>query len=290
MGVRERYGDLPPLPPDLPHRLKRLEAVFREHPVRLAYLFGSIARGDREALDIDLAVLPDEGFSFSTFYTDLSIALGTERLDLVDLQVAPYYLKLEILRTGRCIFARSEIERQTFEQRVRDAARDARIRVLTQARESQWGLQPMTLRRDFLWSALLELERVADALEAYRVLTTQDLEADLHRRWAAERGLLAGLTLIFQIADPILVARFRYEAETYEDLLRALRREGVITGSLYDQLRGAGGFRNILVHEYIRVDPAWVVEFLEKAPGAFRRFASEIRAWLSKLPEEELPL
>lgn len=174
-----------------------------------------------------------------------------------------------------------------FEQRVRDTARDARTRILAQAREFQWGSPPMALRQDFLWSALLELDRVANALEPYRSLTVQDLETDLHRRWAAERGLLAGLTRIFRIADHVLVARYRYEAETDEDLLRALWQRGVITGSLYDALRGAGGFRNILVHEYIRIDPARVVEFLGKAPEAFRRFAIEIREWLARLPEED---
>ncbi|MCS7350801.1 MAG: DUF86 domain-containing protein [Anaerolineae bacterium] len=287
--MRERYRDLPPLAPDLPRRLENLEPLFRRHPVRLAYLFGSVARGDPKAADVDLAVLPEEGCSIFPLYADLSIALGTDRVDLVDLQSAPLYLKQEILQTGRCVFARSEAERQVFEQRIRDTARDTRTRVLAQAREFQWGLPTMALRWDFLWSALLELERVADALEPYRVLTAHDLETDLHRRWAAERGLLAGLTLIFQIADHILVARFHYEAETYEDLLRALRREGVITETLYDRLRGAGGFRNILVHEYVRIDPARVVEFLEKAPEVFRRFASEVRTWLSELPHDEFP-
>ncbi|GBD08988.1 hypothetical protein HRbin22_01235 [Candidatus Thermoflexus japonica] len=286
MGVKERYARLPPLPPDVIRRLEGLGTLFQRHPVRLVYLFGSIARGDPRAADVDLAVLPEEGLSFRGLYADLSLALGTDRLDLLDLRSASPVLQQEILRTGRCIFARSEGERQTFEQRVRNIAREAQIRILAQACGFQWGLQPMGLRRDFLWSALLELDRVADALEPYRVLTVHDLETDLHRRWAAERGLLAGLTLVFQIADHILVARFHHEAETYEDLLRMLWQKGVITASLYDALRGAGGFRNILVHEYIRIDPARVVEFLGKAPEAFRRFAIEIREWLARLPEE----
>ncbi len=109
-------------------------------------------------------------------------------------------------------------------------------------------------------------------------MKAENLESDLHRRWAVERGWLAGLSLIFQIVDHILVGHFRYEAETDEDLLKALHREGVISPALYGRLRGAGGFRNVLVHEYVRIDPARVAEVLREAPDTFRRFAAEARA------------
>ncbi|WP_322801523.1 nucleotidyltransferase domain-containing protein [Thermoflexus sp.] len=125
MGVRERYARRPPMPPDVIQRLAGLEALFRRHPVRLAYLFGSIARGDPCAADVDLAVLPEEDLSLPQLYADLSLALGTDRLDLVALRSAP-----PGLQPRRCLFARSEVERQTFEQRVRDTARDARARIL----------------------------------------------------------------------------------------------------------------------------------------------------------------
>lgn len=89
MGVRERYARQPPLPPDVIQRLGVLEALFRRYPVRLVYLFGSIARGDPRAADVDLAVLPEEDLSLPQLYADLSLALGTDRLDLVDLRSAP---------------------------------------------------------------------------------------------------------------------------------------------------------------------------------------------------------
>ncbi len=285
MGVRERYGRQPPLPSDVAHRLEGSAALFRRHPVRLAYLFGSLARGDPGAADVDLAVLPDEGLSWHLLYAELSETLGTDRLDLLDLRLAPPYLKAEILQSGRCLFARSEAEREAFERSARAVARDEALRIRIQAHRARWGIAPMPLRTDFLWSALLELERIAEAMEAYRSLTAHDLEGDLHRRWAAERGLIAGLNLIFQIADHILVNRFHLEAPTYEDLLRALRQHGVISDELYTLLRGAGGLRNVLVHEYIRVDPERVAQALREAPDRFRRFAREIRAWLSEQAE-----
>lgn len=47
-------------------------------------------------------------------------------------------------------------------------------------------------------------------------------------------------------------------------------------------MRGAGGFRNVLVHEYLKVDLREVVRMLREAPGLFRRFGEEVRDWLSR--------
>jgi len=50
---------------------------------------------------------------------------------------------------------------------------------------------------------------------------------------------------------------------------------------------GSGGISEHPGPRYIRIDPARVVEFLGKAPEAFRRFAVEIREWLARLPEDD---
>jgi uncharacterized protein YutE (UPF0331/DUF86 family) len=64
---------------------------------------------------------------------------------------------------------------------------------------------------------------------------------------------------------------------------RLLRLEEVIS-----ELQGLAGFRNILVHEYIRLDPDRVEEALAKAPHDFTDFALAVRRWLEgrSTPEE----
>jgi uncharacterized protein YutE (UPF0331/DUF86 family) len=49
---------------------------------------------------------------------------------------------------------------------------------------------------------------------------------------------------------------------------------------LHRRLQGLAGFRNILVHDYIRLDPNLVEEALAKAPDDFTDFASAVRRWL----------
>lgn len=274
MSVREKYARFPPLVDDLKERLQKLPALFERHPVRLAYLFGSCARFPEQAQDIDLAVLPDVDFNFQAFYADLSELLGTDRLDLVELPQAPLWLRRKILETGKCIWEKIAHEQVRWEGAVRALLRDAMVRKTFHAERERMSANP-----EFLQDALSELRTVASELRKYQGRSVQELEADLGLRWAVERGLLAGLTLVFQVADHILSQHFGQHSDTYEELLRGLRSRGVISESLYMHFRGSGGFRNILVHEYVRIDLRRVVEMLKLAPDALDAFVREIQAW-----------
>jgi len=59
----------------------------------------------------------------------------------------------------------------------------------------------------------------------------------------------------------------------------------VIGDSLPRQFKGLGGFRNILVHGYLRVDPDRVAEVLARAPSDFSDFAAAVRDWLARTLE-----
>ncbi len=79
------------------------------------------------------------------------------------------------------------------------------------------------------------------------------------------------------MGNHILSAYFGASAQDYEDILLQLAAHGVIDSSLYDQLKGLGGFRNVLVHGYLHLDSERVDEFLRNAPVNFSRFARAIQ-------------
>ncbi|HEX9670062.1 MAG TPA: HepT-like ribonuclease domain-containing protein [Thermoanaerobaculia bacterium] len=54
----------------------------------------------------------------------------------------------------------------------------------------------------------------------------------------------------------------------------------MIEDELRARLAGLGGFRNILVHDYLRIDRELVAESLARAPRDFSDFAMAIRRWL----------
>lgn len=97
--------------------LDALQAVLREHPVRLAILFGSHATETTHATsDIDLAVEFDEHRPADPSYNDvflglsadLSDALETDDVDLVDLHAVSPALAAAIFENGVLLVGEAE--------------------------------------------------------------------------------------------------------------------------------------------------------------------------------------
>jgi predicted nucleotidyltransferase len=111
--MSERWKGFRELPADIEQALQRLIPLFEREGVLLAYLFGSLGRGER-ANDVDLAVLVRDGPAFR-LREAIAECLGTERLDLVDLRRAPPVLRFEIVRTGRPLYAADLELQERFE-------------------------------------------------------------------------------------------------------------------------------------------------------------------------------
>jgi len=61
-----------------------------------------------------------------------------------------------------------------------------------------------------------------------------------------------------------------------DDLFEKLEHAGIISGSIRHRLREMKGFRNLLVHEYGRVDDRIVYEMMQMRLGDFEEFKGAI--------------
>ncbi|MFI5398120.1 MAG: DUF86 domain-containing protein [Candidatus Binatia bacterium] len=141
----------------------------------------------------------------------------------------------------------------------------------------------MVLRADALRERLQNLEEVISRLQQVNRTDRAALRTNFRDAWAAERGLQLGAEIIFDVGNHILSAHFGVAPRDYEDIIAQLAAHGVISELLRNRLKGLGGFRNILVHDYLRIDPDRVADYLSKTPVEFSEFAHEIRDWLSRL-------
>lgn len=141
----------------------------------------------------------------------------------------------------------------------------------------------MVIRRHSITERLKEIDRIVQELAQYQTTTLATLERDLSRRWIIERGLIAAAALVLDIADHILTEEFSTYTASYEESLKALQTHQVISPALYQQIKGLGGFRNILVHLYQEIDLEQVIESYYKALVVFPKFAQEIVLWLERL-------
>lgn len=141
------------------------------------------------------------------------------------------------------------------------------------------------VRPDSIRARLLKLEEVITHLRDLGPLSAEDLERDFRNAWTAERGLQLGAEALLDVGNHILSAHFGATTEDYEDILVQLGRRGVLEPDLVERLRGLGGFRNLLVHGYLRLDPERVASHLKDAPAVFADFARAVRRWMEKLEE-----
>ena len=64
------------------------------------------------------------------------------------------------------------------------------------------------------------------------------------------------------------------------DVILALGTEGVMPLEFAQRFAGIAGFRNIVIHEYLVVDPIKVYELLQTGPDDFRAFARYVVDYL----------
>ena len=141
----------------------------------------------------------------------------------------------------------------------------------------------MVLKKEIILNRLKEMDTLLEELSLYRGKSPDDLRASLSLRWTVERGLIALANLAFDVADHILSGHFGVYSDTYEETLQQLRDKGVLSKDLYQKIKGLGGFRNILVHDYIKVDLTEVHSNLLKAFEVFPTFSREIQQWLKTI-------
>ena len=125
-------------------------------------------------------------------------------------------------------------------------------------------------------------ERLAGLREALARL--EDIQskplADAIAEWAMERGLQIAAQRVFDIGNHVIAAGFGERPTDYASVTVALCRLGVIPPELEARLRGLAGFRNLLVHDYARVDPKRVREVLEKRASDLAEFANAVESWM----------
>ncbi len=145
----------------------------------------------------------------------------------------------------------------------------------------------MVFKRESVVERLKALQEVLARLSSHQGLSLEEYLSKPDIQWIVERGLILAAAIIFDIGDHILSSVFSVSAEEYEEILEKLSTQRVISNELWQELRGMGGFRNILVHGYLEINAALVYHNFQEAMRAFPQFIAEIEQWLSKFQQHK---
>jgi len=116
----------------LDEKINKLSTLFSKTPeIQAVFLFGSYGTGNQTDLsDIDFAVLFDRRLDLTqeaACLANLSEFLGTDRVDLVNLNKAPLNLQFKAISEGKIIYEREYITTCDYIEKVIDLYQDYAI-------------------------------------------------------------------------------------------------------------------------------------------------------------------
>ncbi len=85
-------------------------------------------------------------------------------------------------------------------------------------------------------------------------INSEKLKSDMIRYWGIERGIQISIECIIDIANIIISVSDKEKPDTYREVMLLMAEIGVASDTFSKKLANMVGFRNILVHDYIKVD------------------------------------
>jgi uncharacterized protein YutE (UPF0331/DUF86 family) len=124
-------------------------------------------------------------------------------------------------------------------------------------------------------------------LQPLRDKTRTDFDRDPYLRDIVERNLEIAAQCCIDISHRIIAVQGARKPVDYQDAILSMGELGVLPPEFARHLAPLAGFRNILVHEYVRVDWDRVYRALHNLED-LERFAALVRRWLQDRQSDRL--
>ncbi len=135
--------------------------------------------------------------------------------------------------------------------------------------------------RQVIEAHLQNMEEALANLGRYRNLSLEEFRKDLSLVWIVEKGLEILIQNLLDIGAHILASEIKTDWDDYREIILKLGHHGIIPMDFSEGIQGIG-LRNILIHEYLRVDVPKLYEYLKNRLGDFTDYMSYIQEYLGK--------
>lgn len=135
--------------------------------------------------------------------------------------------------------------------------------------------------RNRILAKVAELDGYLGELDSIRPTDREEYD-EIEKKRACERLLQISIETVISICQLFVVGLQLGLPSEENDLFEKLARAGIVSPDLAKILYGMKGFRNILVHEYGKVDDDLVFLFLTRRTADFLVFRKEILEALAR--------
>ena len=127
---------------------------------------------------------------------------------------------------------------------------------------------------------LRELNESLKDWERYQSISLEELHTDRDKRNMVLHAMLISIQSVIDIANHIIADKGLRKPSTYRESFEILSEERLIPKVLSDRLSDLAGFRNILVHIYLRLDIDAVYEVLQRDLSALKEYERAVKRLL----------
>lgn len=109
-------------------------------------------------------------------------------------------------------------------------------------------------------------------LESYKKYSREEIEKDQFISGSLERNLYLVIQSTIDTAETIIAYRELRKPATLREEFEVLGEAGIIEGDIVAQMMNMVGFRNIIAHDYTKIDYDIVHNVLHKRLGDIEKF------------------
>jgi len=117
-----------------------------------------------------------------------------------------------------------------------------------------------------------ELNRYLKELEHLKSMSWNEFSSSLGKQWMVLHGLQLSIQSVMNVGNHILATVGENQIEDYVDIIDKLGERNIIPSEFAQAIRGMAGLRNILIHEYTRIDLNKIYEVLQNRLRDFYNF------------------
>ena len=131
------------------------------------------------------------------------------------------------------------------------------------------------VNKELIIERLKRLESCLQRLKVVAGYSKEEFLANKDLQDIAERNIQVAAQTSIDIGNHILAAKRLSMPEGYKDVFNLLAQAGIIDKSLAEEMASIAGFRNVLVHDYLKVNYEVFYANLQDL-GAFKKFAEKV--------------
>lgn len=136
---------------------------------------------------------------------------------------------------------------------------------------------------DVIRKKLKELEdNLIFLKQASLYMNKDNLKQDMIKYWGIERGIQICIECVIDIGNILISATDNDKPSTYRETMLILSQIGVIPKKFSKKLSKMVGFRNILVHDYTKIDEEIILYILKNELDDFVDYMNYINRWLNE--------